>query len=60
MKIHEKMNAYLEDDTPFRLALDVLAGPKHAQGDTVQKYNQHADMLEPGDHESRKEHLHNV
>lgn len=57
LKVHEKISAYLEDDTPLRLARDVLAGLEHAQGHTVQKYNQHAHMLEPGDHESRKGNL---
>lgn len=54
LKVHEMIIAHLEDDTPLGLALDVLAGLEHAQGHTVQKYNQHADMLEPGSHESRK------
>lgn len=58
--VYEQVSAYLEDDTPLRLAHDVLTGLEHAQGHTVQKYNQHAHMLEPGDHESRKENLHNV
>lgn len=61
-KIHYplKISAYLKDDTPLRLACDVLAGLEHAQGHTVQEYNQHAHMLEPGKQESRKKNLLNV
>lgn len=49
-----KVKAYLEDDTPLGLALDVLTGLEQAQGHTVQQDDQHAYMLEPGEQESRK------
>lgn len=40
---------YLQDGAPLRLALHVLAGLEHAQGDAVQKDDQHADVLKPGE-----------
>lgn len=40
---------YLQDGAPLRLALHVLAGLEHAQGDAVQEDDQHADVLEPGE-----------
>lgn len=40
---------YLQDGAPLRLALHVLAGLEHAQGDAVQEDHQHADVLEPGE-----------
>lgn len=37
----------LQDATALRAALDVLAGPEHAQGHAVEHDDQHADVLEP-------------
>lgn len=42
-------SAYLQDGAALRLALHVLAGLEHAQGDAVQEDDQHADVLEPGE-----------
>lgn len=40
---------YLQDGASLRLALHILTGLEHAQGDAVQEDDQHADMLEPGE-----------
>lgn len=40
---------YLQDGAPLRLALHILTGLEHAQGDAVQEDDQHADVLEPGE-----------
>lgn len=44
----EKCWSYLQDGTPFRLALVILTRLEHPEGDAVQEDHQHADMLEPG------------
>lgn len=51
-------HSYLQDGASLRLAVHILAGLEHAQGDTVQQDDQHADMLEPGESsELRRMHL---
>lgn len=40
---------YLQDGASLRLALHILAGLEHAQGDAVQEDDQHADVLKPGE-----------
>lgn len=54
------IETHLQDDTPLRLALEVLTGLKHAQSHTVQQNDQHTHMLKPCAHQSRKHHKLNI